>query len=319
MRPSAAWLTAVTDHAHKPAPATRTRPAGRLCLWAAIGLILAVASFVWAAPQPARPVPPARGASSQPPEQSAPSPDASVPPTIEKLPEPPPFGVVALVTSYGAMDAVSLCFPKAIDHAKATAIVEQMAKLGGWEPVGLAIEDEPFTSVLDDLEKARSPGVLQTYVDFSAWGVINQEGRWIALDPFIVPLKEYSPLRLAVALGGQVTVEGPGDYGDNTVQIECNRQPSSIVYDITVKDPGLTSTKVPANPPAGRARAARAAEERGSALPWLVGLAAVLVATPLLVLGVWRVWHGKVPWRSTAKRVRIKPGVGAPESKPKSG
>ena len=310
----------MTDGAHKSTPPTQSRRRSRSWLSAAGLLIAAIVVLLPAvAAQPAKQAPAARAPSARPATQPPRPPDASSQATVEQLLEPPPFGVVALVTSYGAMDAVSLCFPKAIGHARATAIVEHMAKLGGWVPVELAIEDERFTSVLDDPDTTKSPGVLQTYVDFSAWGVINQQGRWIALDPFIVPLKEYTPIRLALAVGGQVIVEGPGDYGDNTVQIECNRQPSSIVYDITVKDPGLTSTKVPANPPAGRARAARATGERGSALPWLVGLAVVLLVTPLLALGAWRIWRGKVSGSSTAKRVRIKPGVGAPESKPKSG
>jgi hypothetical protein len=232
---------------------------------------------------------------------------------------PEPFRVVALITSYGGLDAVSLCFPTPLDHQKAAAIVQHIAQLGGWQPLGLQIADDRFISTWDEATQKNPKGELQTYVDFSAAGVISKEQRWIALNPFIVALKNFSPMRLALGLGEQVIVEGPGDYSDNKVQIECNRLPGSIVYDITVKDSDLTSTGVPAAPPVRRTRAAPATGERDSALPWLVGLAVVLALSALAVLGLWRIWQRKVSWSSAAKRVRVRPDVGAPESKHKSG
>jgi hypothetical protein len=307
MRSSAGWCTSVTDDAHKHIPPTTGLRSRGIRLWAAMILMLATAVSSALAQTP-------------PAERSAPSTAAPPPqPATETPLKPAPYGVVALITSYGNMDAVSLCFPKAIDHDQATAIVKHMADLGGWEPVGLVVEDERYRSLYDELEKTGSPGVMQTYVDFSAFGVINQRNRWIPLDPFIVPLKGFSPIRLAFAIGGQVIVEGPGDYGDNTVQIECNRQPDSIVYDITVKDPDLTSTRVPAAPPAGQVRPAPAPVKRGSALPWLAILAALVVISAGTAFGLWRLWRGKVSWSSTAKRVTVKPDVGAPESEHESG
>jgi len=256
--------------------------------------------------------------------QSAPqeSPAAATAPSgtaAHKPAAPEPFRVVALITSYGGLEAVSLCFPTALDHQEAAAIVQHMAQLGGWQPLDLQIADDRFISVWDEATQKNPKGELQTYVDFSAAGIINKEQRWIALDPFIVALKDFSPMRLALGLGEQVVVEGPGDYDDNTVKIECSRQPNSIVYDITVKDPALTATGVPAHPPAPRARPAPAPEEHHRGLPLLVSVGLWVVSTALIVVGLWRGWHGKVKWPRAAKKGGVKPGTGAAESNRKSG
>jgi len=182
--------------------------------------------------------------SAQEPPPGAPAPEQVQPPA-----EPVPFQVVVLVSCYGAMDTVSMCFPSPVDHGEVAEIVKRMGELGGWEAVDLEIEDDWFVPVWRQIEGEKPQGELQTFVEFGADGVINHDERWIALDPFIVALKRYSPMRLVLALADEVTVTGPGDFEDNTVRIRYNEEQGSIVYDITVKDPDLASTGVPAHPP----------------------------------------------------------------------
>ncbi|UCH34825.1 MAG: hypothetical protein JSV65_00280 [Armatimonadota bacterium] len=226
-------------------------------------------------------------------EQAEPAqaPPAS-PNTSQEATAPAPFRAVALVDSDGGMEAVSMLFPWAQDHQEVTSIVEHMSQLGGWDVVDLKIEDDRFVSAWDLAMEKDPQGELQTYVEFSAAGVVNHEERWIPLDPFIVALKDYSPMRLALAVGEQVVVEGPGDFEDNTVRIECNRQLGSILYDITVKDPDLTSTGVPAHPAAPVVPAPQVVPQRRAPLlaGLLVGLALAVATGVALTLrrkGLW--------------------------------
>jgi hypothetical protein len=236
-------------------------------------------------------------------------------PPEAKAPEPPPFRVVAWVAPNGATDAVMLCFPVAENHDKVRAIVERMSELSGWQVMGLRIEDDRFVSAWDQAEQKNPQGQLETFVEFSAAGVINPKERWLRLDPFIVALREYSPMRLAVAVDQQIRLDGPGNFEDNTVRIECNRQPTSIVYDITVKDPNLSSTGAPAHPPAPAAAPPQVA--RPSGMPWFAWaiIAVVAVAVPGAGLALW--WKGWWPW--TAKNSGAKPGADGPESSEQSG
>jgi len=185
-----------------------------------------------------------------------------------------------------------------------------MAEVGGWQIADVKIKDDRFVSVMDEM-KGNTQGQMQTYVDFSAAGVINPRERWIALEPFIVALKDYSPLRLAVAVEGEARVDGPGDYADNKVQIEYNRQQNTTAYDITVKDPNLASTGVPAHPTPSRAQA-RAPMSRGRsvALTLLIGGLA-MTATAGLALTLW--WKGL--WPGSAKNSSGKRHTPRPQEK----
>jgi len=192
------------------------------------------------------------------PSRSTSAPALAAPPkpagakTLLELPEPPPFQVVALITSDGRSEAVPLLFSPALDQRQAAAIVQHMAPLGGWQPRDLKIADDRYTSACEVWEaRAGKPpaGELQTFVEFGAPGVINHREHWINLDPFILGLRDYTPLRVALALADDIAVTGPGNVTNNTVQIECSRQPNSVVFDITVKDSDLTATGVPTHPP----------------------------------------------------------------------
>jgi hypothetical protein len=234
-----------------------------------------------------------------------------------KPPEPPPFRVVALVTSLGGVDAVSLCFPTAQNHDRARAIVQRMSQLGGWQVAGLQIQDDRFISVWDESERQKAPeGQLETYVDFSTRGVINQAERWLPLDPFIVALREYSPMRLAVTLGDEQSLEGPGNFEDNTVRIECNRHQGSVVYDITVKNPNLTSTGAPAHAPTP-APALPPAPRQDGGMAWFARVMIALVALAALGVGLALWWKGI--WPRTAKNTVAEPETEAAESREQSG
>lgn len=232
--------------------------------------------------------------------------------------EAEPFRAVALISSYdSAADAVSLLFPTALDHAKAEQIVQRMAQLGGWtEIIGLQIEDDRFVSLWEEANQKDPQGQLQTYVEFGAAGVINHGEGWLALDPFIVALKDFSPVRLALTLGEGVVVAGPGDYADNKVQIECNRRSDTIVYDIIVKDPTLTSTGVPAHAPAPREPAPPRVP--AGPTPLLAALISALAVTAVAGLALALYWKGLWPWAAKSARGG-KRGADAPESNHKSG
>jgi hypothetical protein len=221
----------------------------------------------------------------------------SPPPALP--PQPPkrkPFGAVGLIASAGGPVSVSICFPSPVDHAKATGIVQRMAEIGRWQIADLKIKDERFVSVMDETN-GNARGQMQTYVYFNAAGVINARERWIWLAPFVLALKEYSPLRLAVAMEGGARLDGPGDYSDNKVQIECNRLENTVAYDITVKDRELAATGVPAHPPADLARAqGPPSHGRAAALTLLIGGLA-MAATAVLALMLW--WKGL--WPGSAK------------------
>ena len=238
-------------------------------------------------------------------------------PPEAKPPEPPPFRVVALITSYGGVEAVSLCFPATENHDKARAVVQRMSELAGWQVVALQIEDDRFVSAWDESGQQKAPkGQLETYVDFSASGVVNQQERWLPLDPFIVALREYSPMRLAVTLGEQLSLEGPGNFEDNKVRIECNRHQGSVVYDITVKDPNLTSTGAPVHPPAPVAAPPQVARQSGG-MAWFARIMIALVILAALGVGLALWWKGLWPW--AAKNNAAQPGAEAPESSKQSG
>jgi len=166
-----------------------------------------------------------------------------------KVADVTPFRVVVLVSSYGGMDTVSILFPASQPHDQVARIVTRLGELGGWQPVDVRIKDHPFVSFWQDATENHPAAMLQTFVEFGAPGVINHREHWINLDPFILGLKDYTPLRVALALADDIAVTGPGNVTNNTVQIECSRQPNSVVFDITVKDSDLTATGVPTHPP----------------------------------------------------------------------
>jgi len=210
-------------------------------------------------------------------------------------PEASPFKAVVLVSSYEQRDTVSILFAPAVAHDHAAEVVRRLGELGGWRPVGAEIRDERLVSTWDAATEKKPQGELVTLVEFGAAGVINHRERWINLDPFIVALKQYAPLRVALAIADDVGVAGPGDFANNKVQIECNRQPRSIVYDITIKDPDLASAGVPAHAPALPAPKQPTEQAGGvSMLASLVIALAVLAAVGLGLAALWR--KGLGPW-----------------------
>jgi hypothetical protein len=201
-----------------------------------------------------------------------------------------PFKAVVLVSSYEQRDTVSILFAPAVARDHAAEVVRRLGELGGWRPVGAEIRDERFVSAWDVATEKKPKGELVTLVEFGAAGVINHRERWINLNPFIVALKQYGPLRVALALADDVSVAGPGDFANNKVQIECNRQPRSIVYDITIKYPDLASAGVPAHAPAPPAPPRPPAP--ASRTPLWAAVMGLLAAAVALV--AWR--KGLGPW-----------------------
>ncbi len=212
-----------------------------------------------------------------------------------------PFPVVVLVSSHGATDVVNILFATALEEQAATELVRRLSALGDWEPVGLRVKRERFVSQLD-ADRKKAVGELETLVEFGAAGVINHRERWVDLNPFIVGLKQYGWLRVALALANEVKVTGPADFEDNTVRVKCNRRGNSIVYDISIKDPELVSTGVPAHAPSPPARARPRPRPSPSRLPLavvLIGVVVVAAAGATATALAWR--KGLGPWAAKRK------------------
>ena len=174
-----------------------------------------------------------------------------------------PQVLVLVLGGMGTNDLVSIQYTTVVPLNKAQSELDVMRSIGKWD----------VRDAKGETKSSGGPRPRQTTsISFSTKGVVNYTAGSLALEPFIVGLKNYKFIEVDYLIPSAFQFRGLKDFENRYVNIKMSPKTNAYRYRIVVKDSGFDRLDLPLVQATNQRRQQQGGMSLGARLTLAIGL-----------------------------------------------